>query len=85
MMDWNNQVSGWESALMIIGMLAFWALAVAGVVYVVRARRATSGADSQPPGRNSAEQVLAERFARGEIDEPEFTSRRNALHASTLP
>ncbi len=27
----------------------------------------------------NAEQVLADRFARGEIDEAEFVSRRNAL------
>jgi putative membrane protein len=31
------------------------------------------------PVASSAEQVLADRFARGEIDEAEFVSRRNAL------
>lgn len=30
--------------------------------------------------RESAEQILADRFARGEIDEKEFTHRRELLH-----
>ena len=30
-------------------------------------------------GTTGAEQILAERFARGEIDEAEFVARRNAL------
>jgi putative membrane protein len=32
-----------------------------------------------PPQRRSAEEILAERFARGEIDEQEYRSRSSAL------
>jgi len=32
-------------------------------------------------GTTGAEQILAERFARGEIDEAEFVARRNALRS----
>jgi len=44
---------------------------------------ATSAAPAAPtaPAAVSAEQILAERFARGEIDEAEFVARRDALRS----
>jgi putative membrane protein len=43
--------------------------------------RATSraGREERPASYRSAEQVLAERFARGEIDEDEYARRRESL------
>ena len=78
--------SGWANTgafylVMMLGMLLFWGLVVAAVVWVVRQPslrdRAAGGMVS---AHRSAQQVLAERFARGEIDETEFTSRLAALH-----
>jgi putative membrane protein len=38
-------------------------------------------ATAPSPGVAGAEQILADRFARGEIDEAEFRARRDALRA----
>ncbi len=57
-------------------LLVLIALVVAAVVLVVRHFRA------QPRDvKSSAEALLAERFARGEIDEGDYLSRRNALRS----
>ena len=61
------------------------ALIVTGIVLLVRhysTRRGEVAATSDAavlPAATHAEQVLADRFARGEIDEAEFVSRRDAL------
>jgi putative membrane protein len=75
----NGQVH-W--VLWIVVLLAL----VGGIALLVAAsrhRRATSAATATTPpvapAAVGAEQVLAERFARGEIDEAEFVARRNAL------
>lgn len=39
------------------------------------------GAREQPPSGRDPEQLLAERFARGEIDEDEFHQRMTVLRA----
>ena len=77
MMDWGN--SGWGagdwvamSALIIV----FWGGLIALAVWVVRSVRSDRG---QPPA-DRAEALLAERFARGEIDGEEFTRSRELLH-----
>ena len=72
MMFWyGNGMSGWGYVLMTVGMLLFWGLVILGVVVVVRYLAG---------GRHrSADEVLAERLARGEIDEPEYRSRKAAL------
>lgn len=60
----------------------FWALLLAATVALVRyLGRADAG--REPVTGTTAEQVLAERFARGEIDEDEFTRRRELLRACT--
>ena len=51
-----------------IGMVLFWALIVAGIVALVIFACGDRRTRQQPP---SPEQVLAARFARGEISEPE--------------
>lgn len=58
-----------------IGWLVFLALIVAVVIFVVR-----QSADRGQRGPSlGAEDVLADRFARGEIDEDEYRRRRDAL------
>jgi putative membrane protein len=69
---------GW--ILMALVMIAFWALLITAVVLGVR--YVAGGAGQRNPSlsqTNRAEDVLAERFARGDIDEEEFRRRMTAL------
>jgi len=61
-----------------IGLVVLAVLVVAVVVAVTRSSPAHAAAVAQP-ARRSAEDVLADRFARGEIDEAEYRQRREAL------
>jgi putative membrane protein len=65
-------------------MVLFWGLVIAGIVALVRYVGGTRDASPLRPARGQAhpEQLLAERFARGEIDEDEFTRRRELLRES---
>jgi putative membrane protein len=77
--DWS--IGSW--LVMSLMMLTFWGLLAGLIVALVRGRsqpRDTSGAHHQSSHR--PEDVLADRFARGEIDEEEFTRRRSVLHAT---
>ncbi len=62
---------------MMFGMFLLWALVagavVAGVIFVVR------GLGSGNRDAGAALAILEERYARGEVDEEEFTRRRDAL------
>ncbi len=80
MMLWyGNNTSGWGGILMTIGMVAFWGLLIAGVVVLVRSPGIRARRD-QVPATSTPEQLLAERFARGEIDEAEYTANLTAIH-----
>jgi putative membrane protein len=77
MMMYGNNTWGWVGwTLMAFGMVAFWALVITAIVLAVRwliDQRGTTG----PPvvRQNRAEDLLAERFARGEIDDNEYRKR----------
>jgi putative membrane protein len=78
--DHMNGFGAGQWIAMSILMVLLMGLLVALVVWLVR----TTSAPSQggpPSPTSSAEQLLAERFARGEIDEEEFTRRRALLRA----
>ena len=62
-----------------IMMVLFVALIVAVVVLVVRWLGGTGGGASQAAKPKAAQDILEERFARGEIDKDEFEARRQAL------
>jgi putative membrane protein len=55
---------------MLVFMLVFWTVLIGALLLTVYGAR-------RPPGR--AEEVLAERFARGEIDAGEYERRRALL------
>lgn len=55
--------------------LAFWILVVGGIVWLVRRGPRRHGAGS----RHRSIDVLAERYARGEIDRDEYLARRSVL------
>ena len=71
----HDGVGGWLGPLlMAVLLVAVVALAVWVVV------RASRGRAARPEsGSGAAERILEERFARGEIDEEEYRSRRAAL------
>lgn len=70
---------GWNDSWMGFGMLVFWVLVIgvvaAAVVTLTRSER--SGA--RDDGTSRARALLAERYARGEIDTDEFQSRSHEL------
>jgi putative membrane protein len=72
MMFWyDHGMNGWGYAFTFV----FWALVIAAVIvlvrYLVGAQRTSN--DRTP------QQILAERFARGEIDEQEYRARLATL------
>ena len=69
----------WGGSL--IGIVFFVALIVAVVMLVQRGEDAASQRPRVEPRSRSADEILAERFARGEIDEAEFHDRRDALRS----
>ena len=84
MYPYSEHISGWEYALGITGMVLFWVvlvLAIANAVrYLDRKRGESPPPPPPPPPRPpTAEQVLAERFARGEIDADEYRQRLDTL------
>ncbi|HVU74565.1 MAG TPA: SHOCT domain-containing protein [Mycobacteriales bacterium] len=64
-------------------MVLFWGGVVALVVWLVRRSRTepTAAGSGSRPTSTGPDEVLAERFARGEIDEDEFSRRRELLHS----
>jgi putative membrane protein len=82
MYPYGEHMSGWGYALGIIGMVLFWAvlvLAIAAAVRYLDRKRRESFPPPPPPPPPTAEQVLAERFARGEIDADEYRQRLDTL------
>ncbi|MBC2644874.1 MULTISPECIES: SHOCT domain-containing protein [Rhodococcus] len=85
MMWWNNGMGygmGWGGwVLLVLLMVAFWGFVIVGVMALFR----TIGTDRHPPydtdapNRQSADKILDERFARGEIDAQEYRIRRDQL------
>jgi putative membrane protein len=71
---WHGHDGGVGTWLWIAWMVLFWGGLLAAGVYFIRRRPAH--VDAGPP----AEDVLAERYARGEIDDDEYRQRRAVLH-----
>ena len=86
MFDYGDHVSGWGWAFMGLSMLLFWGLLIVGIVVLVRFF-GTSGHDIRAASarRPTAEELLAERFAGGEIDENEYRQRLETLRAGASP
>lgn len=76
MMYWGD-ISGWGYLLMAVSMVVFWGLVIGAIVLTVRAVGRT--ATPTPPAGQDPQQILAERFACGEIDGTEYRTRLAAL------
>ena len=61
------------------GIGAWVAMALLMLLFLVRRPHPGEGPAALRPPFHDAERILNERFARGEIDEQEFTARRTAL------
>lgn len=80
MMWWHGDWNGWAWLAMSASMLAFWGLLIWGVVTVIRNSNSATATDAVGAGgTRDPEQILRERFARGEIDEAEYEHRREVL------
>ena len=80
---WHDGGWGWGGwILMALVMVIFWAAVITAVVLAIRylagegSQRNQASAGSARP----AEDVLAQRYARGEIDDDEFRQRLTLLH-----
>lgn len=81
MMYWGDyDPSGWGWVAMTLGMVVFWGLLITLAVVLVRGLNRPTG--QERVSRPTPEQLLAERFARGEIDEDEYRRRLATLSAS---
>lgn len=75
-MWWSHGDWGWGAWLvMSLGMVGVWAALIWAVLVMVRA-----GTGGVSPPESTAEDILARRLARGEIDEAEYCRRLDALH-----
>jgi putative membrane protein len=75
---WYGDGWGWPGWLLMAAvMVVFWAVVITLVVLAVRYLTADRAARPAPPAStpNRAEDLLAERFARGEIDDEEYRRR----------
>lgn len=73
---WHWGYDAWWMGLM---MLVFWTAIIGLVVWSVRSR---SEGGPRPDSSKTALDILAERYARGEIDEEEYRLRRATIQAS---
>lgn len=86
MMYWGNGTSGWVMLVMTLGSLLFWGLIVTGIVLLVR-QLGRTGPNAAPDeaARPTPQVLLAERYARGEIDGDEYAQRLQVLRAPSAP
>lgn len=83
MMNYGDGMQWWGFAIMAVGTILFWALVIGGIVALVRyTNRSTPPA--APTARATAEQVLGERYARGEIDDDEYQRRLRVLRGEAV-
>ena len=78
----GNGIDGWGYGLMTMSMVLFWGLVIYGVIALVRY---LGRQDRSAAVRPTPEQVLAERFAHGQIDEQEYRQRLATLRGGPRP
>lgn len=78
---------GWGAILMTVSTLLVLGLIGYGLVVLVRYLNPGPGrtACGSGPADSGAEELLARRFAAGEIDEQEYRRRLEVLHEDTRP
>jgi putative membrane protein len=82
---WGHGMGGWGYPLMTVTTLLFLGLVIVGIVALVRYLARADRQPVHPPAGPAADQRLAERFARGEIDEHEYRRRLDVLREQSPP
>jgi putative membrane protein len=82
MMYYGTGMSGWGMALMGLSGLLFWGLVIAGIVVAVRYAGRTGPRGEAVVHGPAPQQTLADRFARGDIDEEQYTRNLKVLNAT---
>lgn len=75
MHDWG---SGWGMIFGSLYMIAWLAILVAAIVFIIRWMK--NGNPAGGASARTARQILDERFASGDIDQSEYEKRRRALN-----
>nr|WP_214401487.1 SHOCT domain-containing protein [Pseudonocardia lacus] len=84
MRHWIDGMPGWGNVIMMTGTLVFWAVILLIVVAAaLRLPREDGSRGGRRDRRPDAERMLAERFARGGIDEAEYRARLDVLRHGT--
>jgi len=79
---YGDHVGGWGYGLGILAMVLFWGALILVIVGMVRYAGRDRGGGYPPPTSSQpprAQEILAERFARGEIDADEYRQRLDVL------
>jgi putative membrane protein len=76
---WSGDTGLWGYILMSISMLLIWGAIIVGIVLLARALRVPNPHTPSFPTSRTAEDLLAERFARGEIDAADYQDRLAVL------
>lgn len=81
MMGWyvGDHMSGWGWVGMTLSTVLFLTLLVLGGMLLIRFARQS---DRQDPPPRSAEQILAERYARGELTEEQYRQQLATLRGT---
>jgi putative membrane protein len=82
MMYYGPGMNGWGMTFIIIGNLVLWGLLIFGAVLVARYVRPGRSASSSP-AEFSPQQIAAQRFARGEMNEQEYQHLLEVLSGSS--
>jgi putative membrane protein len=82
MWNWHTGWSWWGWLGMSVSMVIFWGLVIWGIVVLVRYLTTPERqAPSSDQRSTSPDTILAERFARGEIDDREYAHKREMLRS----
>jgi putative membrane protein len=79
MMWYGDGMGGWGFVLMAVSAVVFWGALIAGGIALFRYLNRRPVIPGSGETRPTPEQLLAERFARGEIDEEEYRRRLDTL------
>jgi putative membrane protein len=83
MMDWyGHGTGGWGYGLTALIMVLLGAAVIYGIVALIRYARPNGTQGPEPLQPPTPERLLAERFARGQIDEDEYHQRLTSLRAA---
>lgn len=84
-MMYSGYGSGWGLLLVVGSMAVFWVLVIGAVLLIAPRAGGQSPTRTPAPTVTDAQQILAGRYVRGEIDYREYHARRAALRAHTPP